>query len=1257
MPSPKKRAGSPRKRGGKRTESEMRLRAEFTASALHSCPANKLRDKLIELRTIVGEVSDLDPDAATKALEESGFAAELMRDGYLNGSAAVQVHVGRLSIDLLELCAPNLVFRGCEKKLFSFYLRQIGQLEKAPMESEAYRLCFYITKAVARTRVLTLLSEAEGTEEQVNQLFDLCINKLGATSEDPALQSTLPELLHTALDDVQEVSEDTLRMMVAPLCIEGKKRNAGGNRVVKQLLRQLDEKLVSTLATHIAQRCDSLEEQLASSPHNARQVLGEFKSVLTAVMDLGQPGAGHQGVIGYLLPHFASKLAHESSLVRNVIAKCFGRLFEQNERLQSSHAGILSRLLERHRDADKQIRIWFLEWAARMVTEGIAKKEVKKQITEKVSLVCADADEQVRKSAVDAVCKICKADAGDPPAGALHRAVLRMRDKKPAVRKHCVEVLGDLYRDVVTANDSHIALYVPIPAALLHVHAVETGPIAALVDKQMLQLLPAPSAKKKADAGHSPLLVQLVKLWVELNDASRSHFQRFLSGKWVVREVLRRLCDLREEEGAEAKAMIAASVRMLNAQCGLPAKSGVESLLAVEDEKWWRSVREMACDPSAMATKHSKALDQLRAHCKGGDADRASQLKEVPDIAQQVLLRAAFPFDSQCAAELVDVLSQRWQKHDGTRCALLSELVGALSLPFRDVFSGSAAIRGQFTKLLTEASAAEADQGGWGSDEEGAGTVRGDGGKELTVPQRRALLVNMISTGKRLQAHSRSAGGLLHELPEKKRKAAISALRRVCLSAPHEVVKCAVQLLCALTEGTQKEKLLSELATEAFGVLKAERPERSQTRAALRALQGVFQLCPAAMGKKLWGPVWEWLTANLSSLAEGSVEVNPEHTFQDPPAACKTYRIAMKCFVAGIVACPKDQKHVPFLQECYTQLMGWLQQCTAQESALVSGVQVCDTVKACLRLARDDVMFGVGFGTLGPKKIWSIVAYTVMLSDVQEAKDEVGRKLVKALRQEQLKLQFAQLLVPLLHTRSKGGFQRARERLSQVIALARRRCAETGQKLDSAGAHRVCPEYILPPLVHLLSRWPDLAERRPSFEPLQKVLFVFFDEMTTGSDCAHCLFDFLRRIKLYDDAHLPKSTNTRLICDIAFRVLCSVTDAKEVKVRPFPGRFLMPKCFKDQSDPARAERNYLDEKRFVPLRRDQLTRAVAAVGAGGDDSPAKRAASASPKKQPPAKVKRTGAKRSPTEAPAAGGRRRTHSSSPDDTEPRPKRRR
>eukprot|EP00660_Eupelagonema_oceanica_P011586 gene11586-4757_t len=77
-------------------------------------------------------------------------------------------------------------------------------------------------------------------------------------------------------------------------------------------------------------------------------------------------------------------------------------------------------------------------------------------------------------------------------------------------------------------------------------------------------------------------------------------------------------------------------------------------------------------------------------------------------------------------------------------------------------------------------------------------------------------------------------------------------------------------------------------------------------------------------------------------------------------------------------------------------------------------------------------------------------------------------------------------------------------------------------------------------------------------------------------------------MKHYDLADAPKNTNARLVCDIAFQVMRSVTDTKEVKVRAFPGVLMMPRLYEKCDDVDRAEANYLDERKFVALKRDGL---------------------------------------------------------------------
>ena len=254
-----------------------------------------------------------------------------------------------------------------------------------------------------------------------------------------------------------------------------------------------------------------------------------------------------------------------------------------------------------------------------------------------------------------------------------------------------------------------------------------------------------------------------------------------------------------------------------------------------------------------------------------------------------------------------------------------------------------------------------------------------------------------------------------------------------------------------------------------------------------------------------------------------------------------------------------------------------------------------------------------------------------------ECRAEIGRVLHRDLMQMKLWLGFAQLLILTLCDSNKANYALANQRVGDVVATYRDKCLKNRIQLDSPHAPAFCPEYILPQLIHLLARFPQLEDFGPSYEQIQYILHAFFEKLAERRQCVSFLFDMILRLKKMDDRHEPDSTDTRLIADIAFLVLKRVTETKQVGQGSYPGTIHIPFLFTEASS-EHAEwdtKVYINVKDFVVIQpKDGGNRAAANYDdAPGSTKRSPKKSSSSPKKRksdgegsPPAKKAKTAAK-------------------------------
>lgn len=115
--------------------------------------------------------------------------------------------------------------------------------------------------------------------------------------------------------------------------------------------------------------------------------------------------------------------------------------------------------------------------------------------------------------------------------------------------------------------------------------------------------------------------------------------------------------------------------------------------------------------------------------------------------------------------------------------------------------------------------------------------------------------------------------------------------------------------------------------------------------------------------------------------------------------------------------------------------------------------------------------------------------------------------------------------------------------------------------MEAKEAPILFPEYTLPTLILLLSRWPDFDNLYPQFNPFQKIIFAYFDEVTQDSDNYSFFLQLLRKIKQRRDFENLESNNPLIICDICTAVLNNCAETRSFSTMPFPGKIFIPQFF------------------------------------------------------------------------------------------------
>eukprot|EP01063_Lacrimia_lanifica_P038906 TRINITY_DN8399_c0_g1_i6.p2 TRINITY_DN8399_c0_g1~~TRINITY_DN8399_c0_g1_i6.p2 ORF type:complete len:690 (+),score=252.64 TRINITY_DN8399_c0_g1_i6:367-2436(+) len=632
----------------------------------------------------------------------------------------------------------------------------------------------------------------------------------------------------------------------------------------------------------------------------------------------------------------------------------------------------------------------------------------------------------------------------------------------------------------------------------------------------------------------------------------------------------------------------------------------------------------------------TEVIASLKKVVKGVESPAMKALPKVLDI---LLSRMSFPVSTALVTGCQGIYSDMWTVRNGRRAVQMSELLSVIFKGFPDVCCDTPGAVEDLVAAVVKVADEEIEHEGWGGEDDfvlnppPASPRSAKRLKTMTLEQRRQTLIHLLTA---LKAHVAAGESGVAGVSKAEVTALVKTLKKLALNAPTGIAKLSVQVLHSMLAPAQRGTAFAALASDCLKALDAADAENYKTVALLKVVQHCLMLQPPVDGAAL-GATAKFATQVLSKLNKQDIPTAKGDTFKEPPLACLVYRAALKVFTAYILALPNKLQIVDNVRNNFRLLNKYCEYTAGKEFDLAKSIQTTDTIKAMLRLGRDADLRRILF-SMAMVKVWQTIGYMTMYEHTSDARNEIGRVLHKDLMKNKLPMSFAQLLCLTLVDRSRANFAKAKARVCDVIAHFRTRCTQYTVKLDSMQAPGFCPEYILPSLIHLLSRWHFLEELGPSYDPIQRLLFIVFDKLTERKQCTGFLFDLLSRLKGCDDAQTPESTNTRLIVDICFVVLKSATNTKEVKFEPFPGVIHIPTLFvpPEKSNAKLRDPLYIDVGgKFVAItkRNDRNNNPMGLAEDDEEASPTR----GSPKKKSPSKASPKAAKASPKRTPAGAG--------------------
>lgn len=174
----------------------------------------------------------------------------------------------------------------------------------------------------------------------------------------------------------------------------------------------------------------------------------------------------------YVMPELEKELTVEDEAKREDAVALLGRMFAADgSRMITSYPQLFATFLKRFNDVEPTIRRKMVEYAVEFI-----KNMPTIDLADTLLTRVRDADESVRGAAVAAICTAAGANPIQFKKDVLQEVGLRLRDKKPGIRKQAMVRLARLYRDLRSrtwsADDKKKIerAYGWIPTKILHLY-------------------------------------------------------------------------------------------------------------------------------------------------------------------------------------------------------------------------------------------------------------------------------------------------------------------------------------------------------------------------------------------------------------------------------------------------------------------------------------------------------------------------------------------------------------------------------------------------------------------------------------------------------------------------------------------------------------------------------------------------------------------------------------------------------------------
>lgn len=1194
--------------------------ALLQANVLRSASSGQLLGKLVDIYHVL--------EAASAPLHlEKSFVEELLRQDIVNSkNVDMQFVVSSIVVDVLRIAssttASSLPFSSSHAKpVLVLLTTAIGNCRKSQKPSSAHLMhARHIAERLASTHSVKLLvSLAPESDDSVSDLFDKILDGVEGGDDDPAFLSRLAIILSDAISGTHSITEEQLGLLLNAVTSAKKSSNPGGAQIAAAVLKKHEEMLAPSVSAFVGHSFEAGVEELrrvdvADGDGNERRAaLKQIAGALEVTVELTKVGIN---LVAQLVPQLQQHLTSDSPEVRLLTVRGFTKIFLVAIHVATSFAPAWGLLLSRFNDPKQQIRHEMVKFAQLCLTSFPTEANWR-TLTIQLEAKLVDTDESVRRAAIGAVCELAAACSSSIPPTLVENVGNRCADKNIKVRQYACEKLCQLYTGVQFS-------WIP-DSVFLSIRA-EGGVVG--VELGLEDMLPAPT--KVADEAESQRKVKkakeqelavfdfelsdahevsdealqlaakkatfvdgLCKLCGDLNDDNWLMLSTLMGKKYNLRQTILRLYELRAEvkkcsspETPEAQTIISGIRRLLAFLQDIThaKKQEWDSLFRAKDEKVSKAFVG-ACSDNV--TDCLAAMNKLCSELKGRVPAEVLQFVE-KSLVRRMFLPVSRAHVEELVARIVSERNHAPGKRVGAiraASAIIAMSPNFLPLVFPTLVE---ALTLEVTKDDQQSPVQTSTKGTKKQQAESAAAARAD--QEKTRKLNSSLLLLLLKTLSQVGSLGVEAKTIASMI-EKESRQLITTLGRLCIATTSSpVAKATATLLVSLFPNHLK----------AFSQLFAT--IREKVTAAVTDRTMVAQLCS-------WMKVIGVLAQKDSQLSTRIVDED----IVDDISLILAEAVAASGPQDGIDAKSKKVDLIGFESlpaEVVDSCCKALTRIALSQPATSIGIlipKVIDTLLGSFKATRElgsstagackkrlaitqqlvklitRSRASIGRGTIDTQRE-IVIAVVLSAEDNSEVRHAIQKKLQTHIAKQRCEMSVvAVLFLTAISEDTRAGYNVLRTCVHSVGDKLRSIQVNESLTLSDPKALTSWIEYTIPTLVLYLAHHSFFAsESESNFTSFQRVWHLVFDELfRVSTNGASFCGEMVRKLKQMDDSLDPDSTATRVMCDLAWKVMIECLGQKQVKadtLKPYPGAVLIPKLFEKPRDPSRfpADVIYID---------------------------------------------------------------------------------